>query len=121
MAMTTKRRRGGVPLTKTQKRIIAGTAAVAATVGGLYALYRKRKSLKAVMKPRVQKLTPEQRNGVFEKAIRDSGVACPAVTGSERTEIRPGVKGWKAQCDNDSAHLIEITPDGTAKVTSRTY
>ena len=61
MAMTTKRRRGGVPLTKTQKRIIAGTAAVAATVGGLYALYRKRKSLKATMKPRVQKLTPEQR------------------------------------------------------------
>ena len=59
--MTVKRRRGGVPLTKTQKRIIAGTAAVAATVGGLYALYRKRKSLKAVMKPRVQKLTPEQR------------------------------------------------------------
>ena len=69
----------------------------------------------------VAQLTPEQRNGVFEKAIRDSGVACPAVTGSERTEIRPGVKGWKAQCDNDSAHLIEITPDGTAKVTSRTY
>ena len=61
MAMTTKRRRGGVRLTKTQKRIIAGTAAVAATVGGLYALYRKRKSLKATMKPRVQKLTPEQR------------------------------------------------------------
>ena len=60
----------------------------------------------------VAQLTPEQRNGVFEKAIRDSGVACPAVTGSERTEIRPGVKGWKAQCDNDSAHLIEITPDG---------
>ena len=61
MAMTTKRRRGGLRLTKTQKRIIAGTAAVAATVGGLYALYRKRKSLKATMKPRVQKLTPEQR------------------------------------------------------------
>ena len=59
--MTVKRRRGGLRLTKTQKRIIAGTAAVAATVGGLYALYRKRKSLKAVMKPRVQKLTPEQR------------------------------------------------------------
>ncbi len=69
----------------------------------------------------VAKLTPEQRNGVFEKAIRDSGVACPTVTASERADIRPGVKGWKAQCDNDSAHLIEITPDGTAKVTSRTY
>lgn len=61
MVMTTKRRREGLTLTKTQKRIIAGTAAVAATVGGLYAVYRKRKSLKATMKPRVQKLTPEQR------------------------------------------------------------
>ena len=68
----------------------------------------------------VAKLAPDQRNGVFEKAIRDSGATCPAVTGSERAEIRPGVKDWKAQCDNGSAHLIEINPDGTAKVTSRT-
>jgi hypothetical protein len=67
--MTVKRRRGGSRnWTKrqywTKGRIataFACTAAVAATVGGLYALYRKRKSLKAVMKPRVQKLTPEQR------------------------------------------------------------
>ena len=51
---------------------------------------------------------------------RGNEVRCMIVTGSERAEIRPGVKGWKAQCDNGSAHLIEITPDGTAKVTSRT-
>lgn len=69
----------------------------------------------------VAKLDPDLRNGVLEKAIKASGVACPSVTGSERAEIRPGVKGWKAQCNNDSAHLIEILPDGTAKVTSRTY
>lgn len=69
----------------------------------------------------VAKLTPDLRNGVLEKAIKASGVACPSVTGSERAEVRPGIKGWKAQCDNDSAHLIEILPDGTAKVTSRTY
>ena len=62
--MTVKRRRGGSSRYWTKRRIataFACTAAVAATVGGLYALYRKRKSLKAVMKPRVQKLTPEQR------------------------------------------------------------
>ena len=69
----------------------------------------------------VAKLDPDLRNGVLEKAIKVSGGACPSVTGSERAEIRPGVKGWKAQCNNDSAHLIEILPDGTAKVTSRTY
>ncbi|WP_176400435.1 hypothetical protein [Sphingobium sp. Z007] len=67
----------------------------------------------------VSKLDDELRNGVFEKAIRASGAACPSVTGSERAEITPGVRGWKAQCDNGSAHLIQILRDGTAKVTSR--
>ena len=69
----------------------------------------------------VAKLDPDLRNGVLGKAIKASGVACPSVTGSERAEIRPGVRGWKAQCDNQTAHLIEILPDGTAKVTSRTH
>lgn len=69
----------------------------------------------------VARLDDAQRNGVLEKAIRASGAACPMVTASERTEIGHGVKGWKAHCDNDSAHLIEILPDGTAKVTSRTH
>lgn len=69
----------------------------------------------------VARLDEAQRNGVLEKAIRASGAACPMVTASERTEIGHGVKGWKAHCDNDSAHLIEILPDGTAKVTSRTH
>lgn len=59
------------------------------------------------------------RNGVFEKAIRASGSPCPAVTQSDRAEVRPGVRGWKAQCNNDTAHLIEIGSDGTAQVTSR--
>ncbi|WP_420146086.1 hypothetical protein [Sphingobium sp.] len=69
----------------------------------------------------VAKLTPDLRNGVFAKAIRDSGAACPEVTGADRAEIRHGVRGWKAQCNNESAHLIQILPDGTAKVTSRTH
>lgn len=69
----------------------------------------------------VSKLDEGQRNGVFEKAIRASGAACPGVSGSERAEIRPGVRGWKAQCDNGSAHLIQILSDGTAEVTSRTH
>lgn len=69
----------------------------------------------------VAKLDEDLRNGVFAKAIRDSGVACPEVTQSQRAEIRNGVRGWKAQCNNESAHLIEISADGTAKVTSRTH
>lgn len=69
----------------------------------------------------VARLDDETRNGVLEKAIKASGAACPSVTRSERADIRPGVRGWRAQCDNDSAHLIEIAADGTGKVTSRTY
>lgn len=69
----------------------------------------------------VAKLDEATRNIVFEKAIRASGVACPSVSASQRAVIANGVKGWKAQCNNDSAHLIQILPDGTAKVTSRTY
>jgi hypothetical protein len=67
----------------------------------------------------VAQLDEAQRNGVLERAIRASGAACPVVRESVRTEVRKGVMGWKAQCDNDTAHLIEITSDGTGRVTSR--
>lgn len=67
----------------------------------------------------VAKLDVDARNGVLERAIRASGATCPIVTGSERAEVRHGVRGWRATCDNDSAHLIEVLADGTAKVTSR--
>ncbi|WP_176597447.1 MULTISPECIES: hypothetical protein [Sphingobium] len=69
----------------------------------------------------VAKLDEAQRNGVLERAVRASGAACPTVAKSERTEVRHGVMGWKAECNNGTAHLIEIQADGTANVTSRTY
>nr|WP_087575038.1 hypothetical protein [Sphingomonas sp. CDS-1] len=69
----------------------------------------------------VAKLDETQRNGVLERAVRASGAACPTVAKSERTEVRHGVMGWKAECDNGTAHLIEIQSDGTANVTSRTH
>lgn len=67
----------------------------------------------------VARLDEEQRNGVLERAVRASGAICPTVFRSTRTEVRHGVMGWKAQCDNGTAHLIEIQADGTANVTSR--
>lgn len=69
----------------------------------------------------VAKLDEGQRNGVLERAVRASGAACPEVLRSERTEVRHGVMGWKAECNNGTAHLIEIQSDGTANVTSRTH
>lgn len=68
----------------------------------------------------VARLDETQLNGVLERAIRAAGSACPQVVRSERAEVRKGIRGWKATCDNGSAHLIEITSDGTANVTSRT-
>ncbi|MGE4324233.1 MAG: hypothetical protein AB7E60_14550 [Sphingobium sp.] len=69
----------------------------------------------------VARLDETQRNGVLERAIRASGAACPMVASSERAEVRHAVTGWRAHCNNDTAHLLEILPDGTAKVTSRTH
>lgn len=67
----------------------------------------------------VASLSELQRNGVFLRAIRDSGIACQEVSGSERIKLGNGVMGWRAKCENGNAHLIEILNDGTAKVTSR--
>lgn len=69
----------------------------------------------------VAKLDEAQRNGVLERAVRASGASCPTVTKSARAEVRHGVTGWKAECDNGTAHLLEIHADGTADVTSRTH
>ncbi|HEX7783900.1 MAG TPA: hypothetical protein VF509_13910 [Sphingobium sp.] len=69
----------------------------------------------------VARLDEGQRNGVLEKAIRAAGAPCPSVSSSERAEISTGVMGWKAHCDDGTAHLIQILSDGTAKVTSRIH
>lgn len=67
----------------------------------------------------VEGLSEMQRNGVFLRAIRDSGIACQEVSGSEHIKLGNGAMGWRAKCENGNAHLIEILNDGTAKVTSR--
>ena len=90
---------GGDPITATDNRTAPETGAAAA----------------------VARLDEAQRNGVLERAVRASGADCPEVAKSERTEVRHGVIGWKAECNNGTAHLIEIQPDGTANVTSRTH
>lgn len=68
---------------------------------------------------KVAELNDLQRNGVFLRAIRDTGIACQEVLTSEHIALGNGVMGWRAKCENGNAHLIEILDDGTAKVTSR--
>ncbi|MGN5374749.1 MAG: hypothetical protein DI632_09645 [Sphingomonas hengshuiensis] len=64
---------------------------------------------------RVDALTPGQRDGVFIRAIRDAGLPCQGVTGSERGE-QPG--SWVATCQEGSRHVITFGANGMANVTS---
>ncbi|KTF68412.1 hypothetical protein ACNFJ7_07355 [Sphingomonas sp. HT-1] len=61
-----------------------------------------------------------QRNVVFIRAIMDAGLTCEHVDKSERLPDQDGNPLWRANCQGGAAHMITITPDGTAKIVSRT-
>lgn len=60
-----------------------------------------------------------QRNAVLLRAIRDAGLPCQGVSRSAvaGTASKPT---WRAECNDGTAHLVEVRPDGVAVVTSRT-
>lgn len=68
---------------------------------------------------RVAALSAGQRHGVFIRAIRDAGVGCQGVTGSEKSPP-PAKATWVANCGDGSRHIIAFTADGMARVTSMT-
>lgn len=61
------------------------------------------------------------RDAVFFRAIRDAGLPCQKIIGSNPMPgaASPSVT-WRAQCEDKAYHLIQIQPDGSAVVTSRT-
>jgi len=67
----------------------------------------------------VLKLVPAQRDGVFLRAVRDAGLDCQEVTQTERRDPIDGNPTWRIYCGK-TPHLITLTRDGTAKITSRT-
>jgi hypothetical protein len=67
----------------------------------------------------VEALSGPQRNAVFFRAIRDAGLPCQNVTGTEQIAVGEKPPMWRAQCDDGVAHLIQVLPDGTANVVSR--
>lgn len=67
----------------------------------------------------VTALSEPERNAVFFRAIRDAGLSCRAVSGSEQIEATRGTVTWRAQCEQGMAHLVQVMPDGTAIVVSR--
>lgn len=60
------------------------------------------------------------RNVVFIRAIRDAGLSCEHVDSSQRLPDQDGLPLWRANCKGAGSHMITITPDGTAKIVSRT-
>ncbi|TGX54240.1 hypothetical protein E5A73_09005 [Sphingomonas gei] len=65
-------------------------------------------------------MSDRQRNVVFIRALLDADIDCQGVTSSERLPDRDGKPLWRANCSNKTAHMISITPDGTANIVSRT-
>ena len=65
-------------------------------------------------------MNDRQRNVVFIRALLDAGIECQAVTSSVRMPDQDGKPLWRANCSDQRAHMISITPDGTANIVSRT-
>lgn len=52
------------------------------------------------------------------RAILDAGLDCEGVTKVERMKDAK-TPTWRATCQGGQSHLIEVSPDGTATVVSR--
>jgi len=68
----------------------------------------------------IDNMSENGKQGVFLGAIRDADISCRDVTKVERIADQHGVPTWRAQCEQGEQHLIQVQPDGSAKVTSRT-
>jgi len=68
---------------------------------------------------KVLAMSDRQRNVVFIRALMDAGIDCQSVESSQRLPDQDGKPLWRANCPS-GAHMISITPDGTANIVSRT-
>lgn len=72
----------------------------------------------------VAAMPKQARDAVFFRAIRDAGLPCQKIIGSDPMPAASGAASpsvtWRAQCEDKAYHLIQIQPNGSAVVTSRT-
>ncbi|KFG90026.1 putative lipoprotein [Sphingobium herbicidovorans NBRC 16415] len=69
----------------------------------------------------VAALPRQARDAVFFRAIRDAGLPCQTIVSSDpMPDAPPPSVIWRAQCEDKAYHLIQIQPNGSAVVTSRT-
>ncbi|MEV4932521.1 hypothetical protein MRBLMA1_002168 [Sphingobium sp. LMA1-1-1.1] len=65
-------------------------------------------------------LPKQARDAVFFRAIRDAGLPCQTIVSSNPMPGAPSpAVVWRAQCEDKAYHLIQIQPNGSAVVTSR--
>ncbi|WP_447952829.1 hypothetical protein [Sphingopyxis chilensis] len=67
----------------------------------------------------VKALPEARRKALFFRAIRDAGLPCQTVTKAEPVDANEKAPTWRAECEDRSAHLVRVMPDGTLYVTSR--
>lgn len=82
----------------------------------------------------VTALSDRQRRAVLMRAIRDADLDCQEVTKAEQVAPDPagravgnddlagrpaGTVQWRATCDNHDQYLVDISPDGIARVVGR--
>lgn len=64
----------------------------------------------------INKLTPEQRNATFYRAIADAGFICDNVTASVAQEAVQGHPAWEARCGDDRHWILVLFDDGVIQV-----
>ena len=66
----------------------------------------------------IEALPQGQREGVFLRAIRDSGQECQGVTKSQATETDDGKPAWAATCADGPTYVLVLGADGVMTVLS---
>jgi hypothetical protein len=65
----------------------------------------------------IRALPPGQRDGVFLRAIRDSGADCQQVTQTSEQAVANGPATWAVECDRSGRYVVAIDAGGIAIVT----
>ncbi|OYX49095.1 MAG: hypothetical protein B7Y97_09520 [Sphingomonas sp. 32-66-10] len=71
------------------------------------------------LQKRIVAMPKRLQDGVMLRAIRDAELTCQEVTELTRVETRADRIRWRVVCDNTEPYVVEITPDGTARIRSR--
>ncbi|MDE0879056.1 MAG: hypothetical protein OSB00_10405 [Sphingomonas bacterium] len=67
---------------------------------------------------RIEALPQGQKEGVFLRAIRDSGQQCQGVSKAQSTETTGGSPAWMTTCTDGPAYVLVLGKDGMMNVTS---